>query len=354
MTMRIALIPPLIESVPPKTYGGTERVVSYLADGLVQNGHAVTIIGTGDSITKARLIPVCDHGLRLNRKGYDTVAYHISQLDEVMLHSDEFDVLHFHNDYLHFPVSRLKNYAHVTTLHGRLDVPGLETVYKRFSDMPLVSISNNQRLALPMALWVATVYHGLPLEQFSMYPDEGKYLAFLGRFSPEKRVDRAVEIARRFGMKLKIAAKVDEKDSDYFEKIRHLLDDPLVENVGEIGEKEKPDFLGNAAALLFPIDWPEPFGLVMIEAMACGTPVIAFSNGSVPEVIDQGITGYIVNTVEGAVDALKKLHLISRTDCRKKCEERFDSRIMVNNYEEVYASIIEMKSKQKNPKVTLY
>jgi glycosyltransferase involved in cell wall biosynthesis len=344
--MRIAQVSPLIESVPPKGYGGTERIVSYLTEGLVKRNHEVTLFASADSETQARLISICPQGLRLYQKGVDGLAYHFIQLEEVLKISSEFDVIHFHNEYLHFPVSRNSHYAHVNTLHGRQDVPGLSLLYEKFNDMPVVSISEHQRIPLPHALWVATVYHGLPLDLYKPVIQPGKYLAFLGRISVEKRVDRAIEIAKRAGIPLKIAAKVDPNDTKYYEsKIKHLLDDPLIEYIGEIGEERKEEFLGNAAALLFPIDWPEPFGLVMIEAMACGTPVIAYKNGSVPEIIDDGVTGYIVSSIKEAVNAVHKLNLISRSQCRKKFEERFDADRMVRDYEKVYDKVINLKNK---------
>jgi glycosyltransferase involved in cell wall biosynthesis len=344
--MRIAQVSPLIESVPPKAYGGTERIVSYLTEGLVNHGHQVTLFASADSVTKAKLVSVCPQGLRLYENKVDTLAYHYVQLEEVVKSASEFDVIHFHNDYLHFPVSRHLNYAHLNTLHGRLDIPGLSLLYEKFPDMPVVSISNHQRLALPQANWISNIYHGLPIELYRPEIRAGSYLAFLGRISIEKRLDRAIKIAQQAGIPLKVAAKIDPSDTKYFEKkIKHLLDDPLVEFIGEIGEDQKGEFLGNAAALLFPIDWPEPFGLVMIEAMACGTPVIAYNQGSVPEIVDEGITGYIVSSVPEAVKAISKLHRIDREACRKKFEERFDVNRMVIDYENVYIRVAELKNK---------
>jgi glycosyltransferase involved in cell wall biosynthesis len=341
--MRIAQVPPLIESVPPKGYGGTERIVSMLTEELVKRGHEVTLFASADSVTEACLVPICPKGLRLYSENVDSLAFHFVQLEAVRKRSAEFDVIHFHNDYMHFPVSRLMNYAHVTTLHGRLDTPGLKSLYKQFSDMPVVSISDNQRLPLPHAFWTSTIYHGLPLDMYKPGKGDGGYLAFLGRISVEKRPDRAIEIARKTGIPLKIAAKVDTADKEYYESIKDLFDHPLIEFVGEIGEEGKEEFLGNASALLFPIDWPEPFGLVMIEAMACGTPVIAFKSGSVPEVIDEGITGYVVSSIDEAVDAVTNIPLLGRREVRRRFEERFDVRIMVDHYENIYSRVIEIK-----------
>lgn len=346
--MKIAQVPPLIESVPPKGYGGTERVVSLITEELVSRGHDVTLFATADSLTDAKLTPICLTGLRSLKEHVDSMAYHFIQLEEVRKRSSLFDVIHFHNDYIHFPVSRLMNYAHITTLHGRLDIPGLSLLYKQFNDMPVVSISDHQRIPLPQAYWISTIYHGLPLDMYKPGKGEGGYLAFLGRISPEKRPDRAIEISRKSGLPLKIAAKVDAADKEYFESIKNLFDHPLIEFVGEIGENEKEEFLGNASALLFPIDWPEPFGLVMIEAMACGTPVIAFNAGSVPEVIDEGITGYVVSSLAEALDAVVNIPLISRKECRRRFEERFDIKIMVDHYENIYSRVIEIKKHRKH------
>ena len=344
--MRIAQVSPLIESVPPKTYGGTERIVSYITEKLVERGHDVTLFASADSVTKARLIPICEKSLRLDPTCADPLIYHILQIEEALRMSAEFDIIHFHNDYLHFPLSRLHNsYLHVTTLHGRLDLAGLDRLYAEYSEIPVISISDDQRNPQPHANWLATVYHGLPEDLYNPVYKEGKYLAFLGRISREKRPDLAIEIAKRSRIPLKIAAKVDKNDVEYYEKeIKHLLDDPLIEFIGEIGESEKQEFLGNAMALLFPIDWPEPFGLVMIESMATATPVIAFPCGSVPEVIDGGITGFIVPDVNAAVKAVNKIHTINREDCYQRFRERFLSDVMVKNYEICYDKMI-MKDK---------
>jgi glycosyltransferase involved in cell wall biosynthesis len=345
-TMRIAQIPPLYESVPPKLYGGTERVVSYLTEELVKQGHEVTLFGTEDSITSANLYPVCSVATRLNPSCKDPMAWHIYQLQLVLDHAGEFDIIHFHNDYLHYPVSNRSDYRHITTLHGRLDLEELKPLYNRFNNIPLVSISDSQRGALPHAHWVGTVYHGLPKDLYKLWEGKGDYLAFLGRISPEKRPDRAIEIAKRAGIKLKIAAKVDNADKEYFETtIKPLLDHPLIEFVGEIGEDKKGDFLGNAMALLFPIDWPEPFGMVMIEAMANGTPIIAFNHGSVPEIIEHGRTGFIVNSIEEAVRAIEKIPLLSRPLIRKIFEHSFTSSVMARNYVRIYERLCRKKKK---------
>jgi glycosyltransferase involved in cell wall biosynthesis len=342
--MRIAQVAPLIESVPPKHYGGTERIVSYLTEELVRAGHDVTLFASGDSITRARLIPACRGSLRLNKHCVDHLAHHLVMMDQVLEHARNFDVIHFHTDYLHFPVARYLPVPHVTTLHGRLDIPDLIPVYDRFRDIPVISISNAQRKPLPWANWAGTIYHGLPPDLFRFQPNPGTYLAFLGRISPEKRADRAIEIAKRAGMPLKIAAKVDRVDKRYFKRvIEPLLDASHVEWVGEISDREKDDFLGNAYALLFPIDWPEPFGLVMIEAIACGTPVIAYDGGAVPEVIKDGQTGFIAKNLEDAADAVHRVSEISRTHCRKIFEKRFTVTRMARDYVRIYRRTIDRR-----------
>jgi glycosyltransferase involved in cell wall biosynthesis len=348
--MKIAQVAPLYESVPPKLYGGTERVVSYLTDELVRQGHNVTLFASADSVTKASLRPICERALRLEgKKIIDPIAHHIRMIEIVAQEASNFDVIHFHVDYLHFPVTRRQRLSAVTTVHGRLDIPELAPLYQEFWDMNLVSISNAQRLPLIWANWVGTVYHGLSEDLYKSTTAPGKYLAFLGRISPEKRVDRAIEIATRLDMPIKIAAKIDAADKEYFEaNIRKLLQHPLVEFIGEIGEKEKGDFLGQAQALLFPIDWPEPFGLVMVEAMACGTPVIAYRLGSVPEIIDEGTTGFIVDSIDDAMKAVKRLGSIDRAICRRVFEERFSARRMALDYVEIYKKVL----RQTTPTIT--
>lgn len=341
MALRIAQVSPLYESVPPKYYGGTERVVSYLTEELVAQGHEVTLFASGDSVTKARLVAPCRRSLRLDKNCIDQLSYHLLMLEMVAQRAREFDIIHYHVDYLHFPLSRRLSTPHVTTLHGRLDIPDLVPLYREFRDMPVISISNAQREPLPFANWQGTVYHGLPLDLYTFRPAPGRYLAFLGRISPEKRVDRAIEIALRTGLELKIAAKVDRIDQEYFESvIKPLLKGPGIEYVGEIGEGEKDEFLGNALALLFPIDWPEPFGLAMIEALACGTPVIAYRRGSVPEVLDHGVTGFIVHGLEDAVRAVEEVHKIDRARCRAVFEERFSARRMAQDYLAIYQNLL--------------
>jgi glycosyltransferase involved in cell wall biosynthesis len=338
--MRIAQVAPLYESVPPKFYGGTERVVHYLTEELVRQGHQVTLFASGDSVTSARLIPSCPVALRLNPGGEDELAFHFVMLEKVFRASFDFDIIHFHLDYLHFPVSRRQEIPNITTLHGRLDIPTLKRLYREFSDMPVVSISDAQRHPLPWINWQGTVHHGLPLDLLGAGNGDGGYLAFLGRISPEKGVDRAIEISQRVGLPLKIAAKIDKSDYKYFEtQIRQLLESPDVDYVGEIGELQKTDFLGNAKALLFPIDWPEPFGLVMIEAMACGTPVVAFHGGSVDEVIQDGVTGFIVDSVEQAACAVERIGDIDRGRCRRVFESRFSAARMVADYMNIYTRL---------------
>ena len=342
--MRIAQVAPLYESVPPKYYGGTERVVSYLTEELVRQGHEVTLFASGDSETSARLVAACRRSLRLDKHCIDQLAHHIVMLEGVFQRAAEFDIVHFHVDYLHFSMSRRQQITHVTTLHGRLDIPDLFPLYQEFQDMPVISISNVQREPLPWANWQATVHHGLPANLYRFRAQTGSYLAFLGRISPEKRVDRAIEIAKRVQIPLKIAAKVDRVDRKYFKStIEPLLCDSLVEVVGEIGDREKDEFLGNAYALLLPIDWPEPFGLVMIEAMACGTPVIAYSGGAVPEIMEQGHTGFIVEGLEDAVEAARRIPKLSRERCREVFEQRFTATRMANDYVRAYERLINRK-----------
>src|SRR5438132_10022067 len=346
--MRIARVAPLYESVPPKYYGGTERVVSYLTEELMRQGHEVTLFASGDSEKNARLVAACRRSLRLDKRYQGQMAHHFVMLERVFQRADEFDIIHFHVDYLHFPLSRREAVTHMTTLHGRLDIPDLVRLYQEFREMPVISISNGQREPLPWANWQATVYHGLPADIYRFHPEAGSYLAFLGRISPEKRVDRAIEIAKQVGMPLKIAAKIDRVDQDYFEsEIAPLLSNSLVEFVGEIDEDQKDEFLGNAYALLFPIDWPEPFGLVMIEAMACGTPVIAYRGGAVPEVTVQGRTGFVAEAPEDAVEAVRQLAQLSRTRCREVFDQRFTAARMAHDYVQVYERLINSKQQDR-------
>src|ERR1700741_3127554 len=341
--MRIAQIAPLTESVPPKLYGGTERVVSYLTEALVDLGHDVTLFASGDSVSSAKLEASCPGALGRDPTILDAHAPHMLLLEKVRKVAHEFDVLHFHLDYLPFPLFSTLDTPFVTTLHGRLDLPELQPVFDTFTDAPVVSISDSQRLPLQQANWLNTIYHGLP-EQL-LTPQSHKkteYLAFLGRICPEKRVDTAIKIAAQRGLPLKIAAKVDKVDQEYFKtEIEPLLSMAHVEFVGEINEAQKPELLSGAKALLFPIVWSEPFGLVMIESMACGTPVIAFNRGSVPEGIDHGVTGYIVEDVQGAVAALQRLDELSRSEIRAQFERRFSSKTMAQNYIDGYSALIE-------------
>lgn len=340
--MRIAQVAPLIESVPPRFYGGTERVVSYLTEELVRAGHEVTLFASGDSRTEAALRPMVPEALRLSAQGSDPLIPHLVMLEQVFKCIGEFDIVHFHIDFLHFPLSRRERHPHLTTLHGRLDLPDLAVLYREFREMPLISISETQRRPLPWLNWRATIYNGLPEDLYRFNARPEGYLAFLGRLSPEKRPDRAIEIARRAGMPLKIAAKVDRTDQDYFEtRVRPLLGRGGVEFLGEIGEHEKDAFLGNAAALLFPIDWPEPFGLVMVEAMACGTPVIAFREGAVPEVMVDSLTGFMVDSVDAAVQAVVRIHSLDRRACRDHFERWFSARRMAERYLDAYRRILD-------------
>jgi glycosyltransferase involved in cell wall biosynthesis len=345
VSMRIAQVSPLYESVPPRLYGGTERVLHYLTEELVRLGHEVTLFASGDSQTSASLRAQCDTALRLDETCIDPLAKHVLMIEQVAAWANDFDVIHFHTDYLHFPVARRLGVPHLTTLHGRLDIRDLGRMYDEFNDMPVVSISDSQRTPLPQARWVSTVYHGLPANLLKFNPRPEGYFAFVGRISPEKRVDRAIEIAKALNVPLKIAAKVDKVDKEYFERdIAPLLDDPLIEFIGEIGEAEKSAFMGGARALLFPIDWPEPFGLVMIEAMACGTPVVAFRHGSVPEVLEEGVTGNIVESMEAAIEAAKHVEQFDRAKVRAEFERRFSAERMAKDYIELYAELAARKT----------
>jgi glycosyltransferase involved in cell wall biosynthesis len=339
--MRIAQVAPLYESVPPKLYGGTERVVAWLTEELVRRGHDVTLFASGDSVTSARLLPMCPEALRLSPTCIDEIAHHALMMERVFQRANEFDIIHFHTDYLQFPLCRRHKVPHVTTLHGRLDIPDLVPLFEMFSEIPVISISDAQRTPLPWLNWQGTVCHGLPLHEYKLGEGRGNYLAFLGRTSPEKGLDKTIEIAKKAGMPLKIAAKIDRNDVKFFESvIKPMLKHPLIEFIGEIGEMEKEKFLGDATALLFPICWPEPFGLVMIEAMACGTPVIAYAHGSVPEILVSGVTGYLAADVRSAVAAIKVLSGFNRRKCRKVFEERFSASRMANDYLAVYERLV--------------
>ena len=340
--MKIAQVAPLMESVPPRFYGGTERIASYLTEELVAQGHDVTLFASGDSITSAQLVPCCAKALRLNPAVRDPTPYYMLMLDKVRRRAFEFDVVHFHMDQFHFPIFRDIAQRTITTLHGRQDLPDMLPLYAGFPEMRLISISNAQRKPAPDASYIATVYHGLPRDLLTptLHP-RGGYLAFIGRISPEKRVDRAIRIARAVGLPLKIAAKVDRVDMEYFKsEIEPMLSEPGVEFIGEIDERRKASFLGEARALLFPIDWPEPFGLVMIEAMACGTPVLAFRNGSVAEVIDEGVTGFIVDSEEEGVRKLGALLALDRGRVRRRFDERFTASRMAADYVKIYKSLV--------------
>ncbi|HXV01491.1 MAG TPA: glycosyltransferase family 4 protein [Caulobacteraceae bacterium] len=337
--MKIAQVAPLYEAVPPRLYGGTERVVANLTDALVELGHEVTLFSSADAQTRAELVPVRDQAIRLDPALLKSdMAAHLTMLHEVRRRQRQFDIIHFHTDMIHFPLFEAIAPRTLTTLHGRLDLKDLPEVYRRWPKYPLVSISDVQRAALPFANWVGTVYHGMPEALFEFSDAPRGYLAFLGRISPEKGADRAIHIASRLGMPLKIAAKVDAADTAYFEAcIRPLLHDPLIEFVGEIGDARKSEFLGGAMALLFPIQWPEPFGLVMIEAMACGTPVIGYRHGSAPEVIDDGVTGFLVDGEDGAVAAVARARNLDRREVRRRFARRFSATAMARGYLDLYA-----------------
>jgi len=339
--MRIAQISPLFEAVPPKLYGGTERVVYALTEELVAMGHDVTLFASGDSVTSARLAPMREQALRLDPSVKDWVALYHRMVELIYRRKDEFDVLHFHIDYFPLSLFSRQNVPFLTTLHGRLDLPEFIEVYNTFRDTPFVSISDHQRKPVAALNWVRTVLHGMPENLLTPRPVKQEYAAFLGRVSPEKGLDKAIRIAGRAGMKLKIAAKVDNADKEYYDsEIRHLIEgNPDVEFIGEINDQQKPDFLSGAHALLFPIDWPEPFGLVMIEAMACGTPVIAMRSGSVPEVIDQGVSGFIVNSEAQAATALKRVDELDRATVRATFDRRWTSRRMAEDYVNVYQEL---------------
>jgi glycosyltransferase involved in cell wall biosynthesis len=338
--MRIAQVAPLIEAVPPKLYGGTERVVAYLTDALVELGHDVTLFASGDSQTKGKLVSIWPRALRLDPTVKDYFAPIFMELEIVARRAHEFDIIHSHLDYFGYPLLQRVGVPSLTTLHGRLDLPELPALYELYDDVPVVSISDSQRAPLPQANYIATVLHGLPQDLLTAGSGEGRYLAFLGRISPEKAPDAAIRIATAAGVPLKIAAKVDRVDEEYYKStVEPLLSHGDIEFIGEIAEHQKNEFLGRAAALLFPIAWREPFGLVMIEAMACGTPVIAFNCGSVPEVIDEGVTGFIVNNEEQAAEAVGKIGTLSRTGVRAEFDRRFTAHHMAQNYLKLYSKL---------------
>ncbi len=338
--MHIAQIAPLTEAVPPKLYGGTERVVHWLTEELVALGHDVTLFASGDSCTSARLAPMWDRAIRLDGSVRDPNALHMVMLEHVRQRASEFDFLHFHLDYYPFSLFSRQSTPFVTTLHGRLDLPEHQPAFSTFSSCPVVSISNAQRRPVPQAGWVRTVHHGLPENLLRPYPVRPSYLAFLGRIAPEKGADCAIRIAERCGLPIKIAAKIDKADVDYFEAcVRPLLALPHVEYVGEISDADKPQFLSGALALLMPINWPEPFGLVMIEAMACGTPVVAYNRGSVSEIVEDGLTGFIVEDEISAIAAAHHVTTLSRAGVRERFEQRFTARRMANDYLAVYRSL---------------
>jgi glycosyltransferase involved in cell wall biosynthesis len=340
--MRIAQVSPLFEAVPPKLYGGTERVVHSLTEELVAMGHDVTLFASGDSITSATLAPMRREALRLDPTVRDWVAYYMKMVELIYRRADEFDVIHFHIDYFPLSLFSRQRTPFLTTLHGRLDLTEFKEIYETFPHAPFVSISNSQRRPIPSLNWVRTVLHGMPAQRLKPLPVKQSYFAFLGRVSPEKGLDRAIAIAARAGVKLKVAAKIDNADRAYYEsEIKPLLSQGHVEFIGEIDDSQKPEFLSGAHALLFPIDWPEPFGLVMIEAMACGTPVIAYNCGSVPEVIDHGLTGFIVPDEDAAVSAISRLGELDRTAIRRRFDQRFTARRMAEDYVDVYEELIE-------------
>jgi len=339
--MKIAQVSPLYESVPPKRYGGTESVIHHLTEELISRGHEVTLFASGDSVTSAKLVPACKNALRLDADCIDPFVHHFNMMEMVEKEARSFDIIHSHIDYLYFPIMRRSENTYLTTLHGRLDIPELDPLFREYKDIPLVSISNSQRKPFPYSNWMGTVFYGLPLDLYNFNKKGGDYLVFVGRISPEKRIDRAIEIAKKAGIQIKIAAKVDKVDSDYFElKIKKLLDHPLVDFIGEVGEKEKEELLGNALGFIYPIDWPEPFGLAMIEAMACGTPVLAYNCGSVPEVLDDGITGFGVNSLREAVAAVSRLSSLDRRKCRDAFERKFSVQRMADDYLTIYESMI--------------
>jgi glycosyltransferase involved in cell wall biosynthesis len=339
--MKIAQISPLHESVPPKMYGGTERIVSYLTEELVERGHQVTLFASADSITKAELISPGCKALRLIKNCVDPLSYHFLMLEMIQKEMQRFDIIHYHLDYIHYSYSRKNKTPHVTTLHGRLDIPELIPLFNEFKEMPVISISNSQKQPFSEINWKATIHHGLPENKYTFNSKPEDYFAFIGRFAPEKRPEIAIELCQKTNTKLKLAAKVDRADEEYYKAIvEPLLKQPNVNYIGEINDGEKNNFLGNAIALIFPINWPEPFGLVMIEAMACGTPVIAWNHGSVSEVIEHGVNGFIVNTMDEAIEAIKNIHKIDRKKVRENFEKRFTVKKMTDEYLNAYKEII--------------
>lgn len=344
--MKIAVVAPLHEQVPPKLYGGTERVVSWLTEELVQQGHDVTLFASGDSITRARLVPTAPRALRLEESFlYDKVGFHLLMMEKVLKQSREFDIVHFHTDYFHLPYVRSMQTPTITTLHFRLDYFPFLDIHREYLGLPLVPISDSQRKIAPWLSWLPTVYHGLPKDQYRLNENADDYILYIGRFCPEKRPDRAIEIAQKAGLHLKIAAKIDPVDRAYFaDEIKPLLNNPNVEFLGEVSDDEKQELIGNAYAIVHPIEFPEPFGLVMIEAMACGTPTVAFRRGSIPEVIDDGVTGFVVDDVPEAVSALQKVSSLSRSHCRQVFEKRFTATRMVNEYVDLYRSLAQIES----------
>lgn len=338
--MKIAQVAPVFERVPPKAYGGTERVISYLTEELARDGHEVTLFATGDSVTQATLISALPAPIRFDGQQREWLAYQTVMFDQLAAMTDCFDIIHFHTDFLHFPLAKALGVPHVTTLHGRLDLPALVPVYRHFDDVPLISISESQRKPLPWVNWCATIHHGLPPDLYEFHPTAENYFAFVGRISPEKRADRAIEIALRCETPLYLAAKVDHGDQAYFETvIKPMLDHPLIDYIGEIDESKKRHLLGGARALLFPIDWPEPFGLVMIESLACGTPVIAYGHGAVPEILEDGVNGFIATDQEQAVQAAAKVDLLDRKMCRHTFEQRFTAQRMAQQYLAAYRRV---------------
>ena len=343
--MRIAQIAPLWESVPPVLYGGTERVVSFITEELVRQGHEVTLFASGDSTTSSRLVPMCPEALRLSKVITNYDAPMVSLLEEAFSSAGEFNVLHSHLEFLPFPLARHCRTPVLTTIHARLDLPELLPVFKKFADLPVVSISNAQRKPIPWANWQATIHHGLPKDLYTPHANAGKYLVFIGRVAPEKGLDQAIEIAKRVEMPLRIGAKIDPTNFEYYRTvIEPLLDHPLIEYVGEVTDLEKDDFLGDAYAMLAPYDWPEPFGLVFIESLACGTPVIAYRRGSIPEIIDHGVTGFVCETKEEMVQSVSHISLLNRADCRRAFEARFTVQRMVRDYVTVYEQLAGISS----------